>query len=110
MSSAIVFPANTSPKRPEAILLIGGEWAGSDEVARVYLTLGCDMECSIYAHGHLNLTRGRRHRHLGLRPVLGTLQAGHAQRIALSLSIRPGLRDSRFAARDGVDSVDRAVE
>ena len=53
---------------------------------RVYLTLGCNMECSIYAHGHLNLTRGRRHRHLGLRPVLGTLQAGHAQRIALSLS------------------------
>jgi len=53
---------------------------------RVYLTLGCNVECSIYAHGHLNLMRGHRHRHLGLRPVLGTLQAGHAQRIALSLS------------------------
>ena len=42
------------------------------------------MECSIYAHGHLNLMRGRRH--LGLRGVLTTLTAGHATRIALSLS------------------------
>jgi hypothetical protein len=51
---------------------------------RVYLTLGCNLECSIYAHGHLNLMRGRRH--LGLRPVLTTLEPGHAMRIALSLS------------------------
>ncbi len=51
---------------------------------RVYLTLGCNMECSVYAHGHLNLMRGRRH--LGLRSVLTTLTAGHATRIALSLS------------------------
>jgi len=51
---------------------------------RVYLTLGCNMECSVYAHGHLNLMRGRRH--LGLRGVLTTLTAGHATRIALSLS------------------------
>ena len=32
-----------------------------------YLLLGCNMECSVYAHGHLNLMRGRRH--LGLRGV-----------------------------------------
>jgi hypothetical protein len=51
---------------------------------RVYLTLGCSLECSVYAHGHLNLMRGRRH--LGLRPVLTTLEPGHAERIALSLS------------------------
>ena len=51
---------------------------------RVYLTLGCDMECSVYAHGHLNLLRG--HRHLGLQSVLSTLEPGHAMRIALSLS------------------------
>ncbi len=51
---------------------------------RVYLTLGCDMECSLYAHGHLNLLRGRRH--LGLQSVLSTLEPGHATRIALSLS------------------------
>ena len=51
---------------------------------RVYLTLGCDLECSLYAHGHLNLMRGRRH--LGLQSVLSTLEPGHATRIALSLS------------------------
>jgi hypothetical protein len=51
---------------------------------RVYLTLGCDMECSIYAHGHLNLLRGRRH--LGLQSILSTLEPGHATRIALTLS------------------------
>ena len=51
---------------------------------RMYLLLGCNMECSVYAHGHLNLMRGRRH--LGLRSVLTTLTAGHAIRIALSLS------------------------
>ena len=51
---------------------------------RVYLLLGCNMECSVYALGHLNLMRHRRH--LGLRGVLTTLTAGHATRIALSLS------------------------
>ncbi len=50
----------------------------------VYLTLGCNMECSLYAHGHLSLMRGRRH--LGLQSVLTTLEPGHATRIALSLS------------------------
>ncbi len=49
-----------------------------------YLLLGCNMECSVYALGHLNLMRHRRH--LGLRGVLTTLTAGHATRIALSLS------------------------
>ena len=51
---------------------------------RMYLLLGCNMECSVYAHGHLNLMRGRRH--LGLQSVLSTLEPGHATRIALSLS------------------------
>ena len=51
---------------------------------RVYLTLGCNMECSVYAHGHLNLMRG--HRHLGLRSTLTTLESGHAQRVMLTLS------------------------
>ncbi len=39
-----------------------------------------------YAHGHLNLRRGRRH--LGLRGVRAKLVAGRAVRIALSLSHR----------------------
>jgi phospholipase C len=51
---------------------------------RIYLTVGCNMECSVYAHGHLSLMRGRRH--LGLRSVLTVLEPGHAERIALSLS------------------------
>ena len=51
---------------------------------RVYLMLGCNLECSVYAHGHLNLTRGRHH--LGLQSVLTTLEPGHAMGIALSLS------------------------
>ncbi len=53
---------------------------------RVYLTVGCNEACSIYAHGHLNLRRGRRH--LGLRSVRTKLAAGRAVRIALSLSRR----------------------
>ena len=32
---------------------------------RIYLTVSCNMACSLDAHGHLNLTR--HHRHLGLR-------------------------------------------
>jgi hypothetical protein len=53
---------------------------------RVYLTLGCSEACSIYAHGHLNLRRGRRH--LGLRSVRTKLAADRTVRIALSLSRR----------------------
>jgi copper(I)-binding protein len=51
---------------------------------RVYLTVGCNEACSIYAHGHLNLRRGRRH--LGLRGVRAKLAADRSVRIALSLS------------------------
>ncbi len=73
---------------------------------RVYLTLGCDMECSVYAHGHLNLLRGRRH--LGLRRVLTTLEPGHAMRIALSLS-HANLSAVHRALQHG-ESVKAAVE
>jgi phospholipase C len=53
---------------------------------RVYLLVGCDVACSLDAHGHLNLLRHRRH--LGLRRVRTTLAAGQTARIALSLSRR----------------------
>ena len=53
---------------------------------RIYLLVGCNEACSIYAHGHLNLRRGRRH--LGLRSARTKLVAGRAVRIALSLSHR----------------------
>ena len=51
---------------------------------RVYLLVGCNEACSLYAHGHLNLLRHRRH--LGLRSVRTSLTADHTVRIALSLS------------------------
>jgi hypothetical protein len=43
-----------------------------------------DIACSLYAHGHLNLLRGRRH--LGLRSVRTLLAAHRTLGIALSLS------------------------
>ncbi len=51
---------------------------------RVYLMLGCNMECAIYAHGHLNLLRGRRH--LGLQQKLVALAAHKAVGVAISMS------------------------
>ena len=51
---------------------------------RIYLLVGCNMACSLYAHGHLNLTRHRRH--LGLQSKRATLAANQAVRISLSLS------------------------
>jgi phospholipase C len=53
---------------------------------RIYLTVGCNMVCSLSAHGQLNLRRGRRH--LGLRAVRRTLPAHRTVRIAISLSRR----------------------
>jgi len=55
---------------------------------RVYLTVGCNMSCSVYAHGHLSLAR--RGRHLRLRSATATLAADHAVRIALYLSRSEG--------------------
>ena len=63
---------------------------------RIYLMVGCNMACSIYTHGHLNLTRGRRH--LGLQPLRTSLAAHRTWGIALSLS-RPNLSAVRRALR-----------
>jgi hypothetical protein len=52
------------------------------------------MTCSIYAHGHLNLTRDRRH--LGLRGIRTSLVAYRTVGISLSLS-RPNLAAVRHA-------------
>ncbi len=53
---------------------------------RVYLMVGCNMECAIYAHGHLNLTHGRQH--WELRATRASLVAHRSTGIALSLSRR----------------------
>jgi Phosphoesterase family len=55
---------------------------------RIYLTVGCDMSCGIYAHGHLGLAR--RGRHLKLRSAKATLTANHAVRITLYISRSEG--------------------
>jgi phospholipase C len=51
---------------------------------RIYLMLGCNMECAIYAHGHLNLLRGRRH--MGLQQKLVALAAHRTVGVAISMS------------------------
>ena len=87
-STATPAISGTSGAKTETRLQLTASVAGLQDMrlhdGRVYLTLGCNMECSVYAHGHLNLTRGRRH--LGLRSTLTTLEPGHAERIELSLS------------------------
>jgi phospholipase C len=51
---------------------------------RIYLQVGCNIACSLYAHGHLNLVR--HHRHLGLHGTRATLAAHATTRMTLSLS------------------------
>jgi hypothetical protein len=51
----------------------------------VYLTIGCNESCAVFAHGHLSLTDRHRH-HLRLRSVHIELQANHSVRIAMALS------------------------
>ncbi len=63
---------------------------------RVYLMVGCNMACSLYAHGHLNLLRGRQQ--LRLRSVRASLTSDRAVGIALSLS-RRNLSAARQALR-----------
>jgi hypothetical protein len=48
--------------------------------------VGCNMACSLYAHGHLNLLRS--HQHLRLRSVRRSLAAHRTVGISLSLSHR----------------------
>jgi Phosphoesterase family len=61
---------------------------------RIYLTVGCNVACSIDAHGHLNLRRHRRH--IGLRRARTELAAHSTTQIALALS-RPNLAAVRRA-------------
>ena len=63
---------------------------------RVYLTLGCNMECSIYAHGHLNLTLDRHP--LRLVSTRRSLAAHRATGITVSIS-RVALAAVRSALR-----------
>jgi hypothetical protein len=53
---------------------------------RIYLQVGCNMACSLYAHGHLNLMQHRQN--LKLRSTRKSLAAHRTVGISLSLSRR----------------------
>jgi phospholipase C len=63
---------------------------------RIYLFIGCNMACTLNAHGHVNLLRD--HRHLGLRAMHTVLLGNRDTRIALSFS-RHNLTSVRRALR-----------
>jgi len=89
-------PPEAPPKAvtppPAPVLALTASVAGRQDMrlhhGRVYLTVGCNMSCSVYAHGHLSLTRRRRH--LRLRSATATLAADHAVRVTLYLSRSEG--------------------
>jgi hypothetical protein len=102
-SPLLACPSPRAPSAPTAIvprLQLTASVARRQDLrlhhGRVYLMVGCNIACSIYAHGHLNLTR--HHRHLGLRSKRATLPANKTVRIALSLS-RSNLAAVRRALR-----------
>jgi len=84
-------PPRAAPSQPARLLLqLTASVARRQDLrlhhGRIYLTVSCNLACSIYTHGHLNLTR--HHRHLGLRSKRATLPANQTVRISLSLSRR----------------------
>jgi phospholipase C len=90
-STPTTSPTTTTPSPPPVpaqVLQLTASVAPRQDLrindGRVYLMLGCNMECAIYAHGHLNLLRGRRH--LGLQSKLVVLAAHHTIGIAISMS------------------------
>ena len=93
-------PASPPASVPPLILQLVASVAPRQDLrlnhGRIYLMVGCNMACSLYAHGHLNLTRG--HRHLGLRPVRTSLVSHRTVGISLSLS-RHNLSAVRRALR-----------
>jgi phospholipase C len=91
-------PASSSPVR--LILQMTTSVASRQDLrlnhGRIYLMVGCNMACSLYAHGHLNLPRARRQ--LRLRSVRTSLAAHRTEGISLSLS-RSNLAIVRSALR-----------
>jgi phospholipase C len=82
---------------------------------RIYLTVGCNIACSIHSHGHLNLREHQRH--LGLHNMQTTLSAHTAIRVTLRLprhalaAMRRALRHHRrVVATVAVTATDGAGE
>jgi phospholipase C len=93
-SPAPVPPTSSPPAPPAAALPLTLQLTASVarrqdlrlNHGRIYLMVGCNMACSLYAHGHLNLQRD--HRHLRLRSIRKSLTADRAVGIAVALSPR----------------------
>jgi phospholipase C len=83
-------PAAPPAPVPPLILQLTASVASRQDLrlnhGRIYLMVGCNMACSLYAHGHLNLLRS--HQHLRLRSVRRSLAAHRTVGISLSLSHR----------------------
>jgi Phosphoesterase family len=85
-------PPKAAPPPPAPVLALTASVAGRQNMrrnrGRIYLTVGCNMSCGIYAHGHLGLARRRRR--LRLRSATATLAANHAVCITLYISRSEG--------------------
>ncbi len=98
-------PAPSAPPSvaPPLVLQLTASVASRQDMrlhhGRVFLTVGCNLACSLYAHGHLSLLHHRRH--LRLSSVRATLAADHSVRITMSLSRSAGvvLRQALRAGR-----------
>ena len=81
---------SSSPPAPTPILQLTASVAPRQDMrlhrGRIYFFVSCNEMCSIYAYGHLNLIRHRRH--IGLRSVKTKLIADHSERITVSLTHR----------------------
>jgi phospholipase C len=80
-----VLPA--APVRKPTLQLVASIASRQDlrlHPGRLYLTVSCNEDCSLYAHGHLSLLRHRRQ--LRLLSARTSSTAGHPVRIRLSLS------------------------
>jgi phospholipase C len=92
-------PSDLAPVTPLTLQLTASVAPRQDlrlNAGRIYLTVGCNMACSLFAHGHLNLMLGRRR--LELLSARKTLVGHRSAGITLSLS-RSGLVAARSALR-----------
>jgi phospholipase C len=96
-------PPPASPPQPTVapVLQLTASVASRQDLrlnhGRIYLMVGCNLACSLYAHGHLNLLHHRRH--LRLRSIRTSLAAHRTEGIKLSLS-RSDLSAARRALHE----------
>ncbi len=104
-------PSSAAPSSAQPVLQLTASVASRQDLrlnhGRIYLMVGCDMACSLYAHGHLNLWRDGRQ--LRLHSTRVSLAAHHTQGISLSIphrtltAVRHALRRSRGSVKASMD-------